>query len=41
MWKVKGGPKPTGLIIGEFVLLIVAVYLLGLMLLAIVGFATG
>jgi hypothetical protein len=40
-WKAKGGPKPTGLIIGEFVLLIVAVYLLGLMLLAIVGFATG
>ena len=33
-WRAKGGPKPMGLIIGEAVLLIVAVLLIGLMLLA-------
>jgi hypothetical protein len=38
-WKAKGGPKPRGLIIGEAVLLIVLVFLLGLVLLAIAGFA--
>jgi len=38
-WKAKGGPKPMGLIIGEAVLLIVLVFLLGLVLLAIAGFA--
>jgi hypothetical protein len=38
-WKAKGGPKPTGLVIGEAVLLIVAVFLIGLLLLAIVDFA--
>jgi hypothetical protein len=40
-WKVKGGPKPVGLIVPEVVLLMVALYLLGLMLLAILSFATG
>jgi hypothetical protein len=38
-WKAKGGPKPTGLIIGEVVLLIVAIFLIGLVLLAIADFA--
>ena len=38
-WKAKGGPKPRGLIIGEAVLLIVLVFLLGLVLLAIADFA--
>lgn len=40
-WKAKGGPKPRGLVIGEVVLLFVAVLIIGLMLLAILGFATG
>ena len=33
-WKAKGGPKPIGLTIGEVILLILAVLLIGLMLLA-------
>ena len=31
-WEAKGGPKPLGLILGEALLLIVAVLLLGLIL---------
>ena len=37
-WKAKGGPKPLGLVLGEAVLVIVAVFLIGLMLLAIASF---
>ena len=33
-WKAKGGPKPIALTIGEAVLLILALLLIGLMLLA-------
>jgi prepilin-type processing-associated H-X9-DG protein len=38
-WKAKGGPKPIGLIIGEFILLTVVVLLAAFMLFTIVGFA--
>ena len=37
-WKAKGGPKPKGLIIGEALLLILAVLLIGLILLGTAHF---
>lgn len=37
-WKAKGGPKPKGLIIGEALLLILAVLLIGLMLIGTAHF---
>jgi hypothetical protein len=37
-WKAKGGPKPRGLVLGEVLLLIALLLLIGLMLLAIASF---
>jgi hypothetical protein len=37
-WKAKGGPKPKGLILGEALLLILAVLLIGLMLIGTAQF---